>query len=773
MRQCHATGISCRSKLDEINPNNPTAPRHTTEKIKHLPVGKSTWCWRIDTRHNRRIDPVRIDRDVIAFRHWEALQNPRDAPLVDNTGRNKDASPGPSCRKLLSTPTPSTAQSHLEHGTHRWEFARSAHWTRVPFPNTIDFIAPVKMRINLNDTERAKAAVGAQYRYRDCVVTSENNWDCSTVEQIGDCTSDPRKIPRMVTGEKHDIPGIGQRKCPVGKEITVEINVVVPVIRLKSQRCRTERRWCGCRGELWTTARVGHAVRYTEKGDVGRLLQLVEAGKSENSGTTGLNRENRHLGAAYLVLLLHRHRRATFHFSSIVTRAQPLVKPISVYSAHPKDWRTQRRRRIRVGRGGETMESREKAVQLVRERTRFSAERPSWVRPSYEGFGIVNLPWSILTTLGALPAGTPVSDDLWPSHLTQGVEAVLLIIIDGLGYERLAQAMADGEVPGLARLAEEGVLFPLTSVLPSTTVAALTALATGEPPARHGLIGFTAFLREFGMLSNLLFWSPLGRFPSYANAGLEPRQFLPVPTIAERAASVGIRSTVVSPEAFRDTPLTKMQTAGAEFRGYRTAGEFVAHAHTALAQPGRQLVTLYWDSLDTLGHFAGPESAAWHIELRQLDRLIAEELIARLPRRDVLVVLTADHGMVPLDPTRQRPLSDPTLLAHLALPPAGERRAVYLHPLPGRAADVLERVRQLAADDGVILAGSELFEEGLFGPPPHHPEAQYRVGELVLLAVGAASFPWDPPGAHLRPFFGAHASLESAEQLVPCLLWRP
>jgi len=82
-------------------------------------------------------------------------------------------------------------------------------------------------------------------------------------------------------------------------------------------------------------------------------------------------------------------------------------------------------------------------------------------------------------------------------------------------------------------------------------------------------------------------------------------------------------------------------------------------------------------------------------------------------------------------------------------------------------------VRQLAADDGVILAGSELLEEGLFGPPPYHPEAQYRVGELVLLAVGAASFPWDPPGAQLRPFFGAHASLESAEQLVPCLLWRP
>ncbi|MCS7051185.1 MAG: alkaline phosphatase family protein, partial [Thermomicrobium sp.] len=329
------------------------------------------------------------------------------------------------------------------------------------------------------------------------------------------------------------------------------------------------------------------------------------------------------------------------------------------------------------------MDSWEQTAQLVRERTRFSAERPTWIRPSYDGYGIVNLPWSILAALGEAPVGQPVSADLWPNTRGTPVGAVLLLIVDGLGYERLIRAIEDDETPGLARVVRNGNLFPLTSVFPSTTVAALTTLATGEPPARHGLLGFTVFLREFGMLSNLLFWSPLGRFPSYASLGLEPRAFLPVMTIAERAAAVGIRTTVVSPEAFRDTPLTKMQTAGAEFRGYRTAGEFVGHVLAALAQPGRQLVTAYWDTLDTLGHFVGPESVAWKTELRQFDRLLVEELLARVSRRDLLVVVTADHGMVPLDPERQRALSDPELLRDLALPPAGERRAVYLHPLPG------------------------------------------------------------------------------------------
>lgn len=413
------------------------------------------------------------------------------------------------------------------------------------------------------------------------------------------------------------------------------------------------------------------------------------------------------------------------------------------------------------------------AANLVRQRVGFAATHPNWIRPSYDGFGIVNLPWSLLATLGVEPAGSVISPEVWPSSLTEHVGAVVLLIIDGLGYERLVEAMSTGETPGFARLVDSGAFFPLTSVFPATTVAALTTLATGEPPVRHGLLGFTSFLREFGMLSNLLFWSPLGRFPSYASLGHEPRAFLPVSTIAERAQAAGITTTVISPEAFRDTPLTKMQTAGASFRGYRTAGEFVAHIHHALTQPGRLLVVAYWDTLDMLGHFAGLESRAWQAELRHLDRLVTQELLTALPRRDLLFVLTADHGMVPLDPTRQRPLNDPRLLQQLALPPAGERRAVYLYPLPGLDNELIAQLHEVAGSDGWIVRSEELLAMGLCGPPPYHPEARYRIGGVALLAVGGAGFPWDPPGVPQRTFLGAHASLEEAEQLVPCLLWHP
>jgi hypothetical protein len=415
----------------------------------------------------------------------------------------------------------------------------------------------------------------------------------------------------------------------------------------------------------------------------------------------------------------------------------------------------------------------ERVEQRVLRAVRFGDEQPTWIRPSYDGLGIANLPWSILAALGGEPQGPPVSSELWPEPLAAGVGAVLLLVVDGLGYNQLLRAMADGSAPALAQLRGEAAWFPLTSVFPSTTAAALTTLATGQPPARHGLVGFTCYLREFGMLSNLLFWTPLGKFPSYASQGLDPRAFLPVPTIAELGAQQGIDCVVVAPEAFAEAPLTRMHSAAASYLGYRTAGQFVAHVHRALAVPGRCLVTAYWDSIDNLGHFSGLDHPATLAELRLLDRLLVDELLAHLPRRDTLVVLTADHGMVPLDPAREHRLNGLPLLDQVAVPPGGERRAVYWYARPEQREVLWQGLQELAGADGWLARGEALLRDGLLGPPPHHPEAVWRLGDVVLVARGGASFPYDPPGITPRPSFGAHAGLEAEEQLVPCLVWRP
>ena len=69
--------------------------------------------------------------------------------------------------------------------------------------------------------------------------------------------------------------------------------------------------------------------------------------------------------------------------------------------------------------------------------------------------------------------------------------------------------MSDGTAPVWSRLAEQGKLAAITSLVPSTTTAALTSLWTGRSPAEHGIVGYELWLKEYGVVSNMILHTPI------------------------------------------------------------------------------------------------------------------------------------------------------------------------------------------------------------------------------------------------------------------------
>lgn len=411
----------------------------------------------------------------------------------------------------------------------------------------------------------------------------------------------------------------------------------------------------------------------------------------------------------------------------------------------------------------------------ILERLRFDEAHPELVRPSYDGHGITSLPWTVLDTLGVPVDGPPLAGELIPAELRRDVRVVLVIVVDALGYRQVTSAMQAGDAPGFAGLAEgPGRAFvPLSSTFPSTTAAALTALQTGAPPARHGLVGYWCYLREFGMLSNLIEFKPVGKFPSYSTSGVEARPFLPVPTIYERATAAGVAVEMVNFRPFRDSALSRMHAFEVPFHPYRTLGEFATAIRGAVAGPGKRLVVAYWPMIDLIGHSYGPRGETSIAELRLLDAALRRELLEQLEGDDLLMLLTADHGQTQLDPAKVLSLNGrPDLLARLRLPPAGERRAVYLYPSPGEETAVRETLEEIAGENGVVASGANLIAEGLYGPEPIYAEVPYRVGDLVLIARGPATFPYSAPGEAAVEMLGSHGSLDADDMLVPLFAWR-
>lgn len=414
-------------------------------------------------------------------------------------------------------------------------------------------------------------------------------------------------------------------------------------------------------------------------------------------------------------------------------------------------------------------------LQMLLERTRFThplVDAPL-VRPSYDGYGIVNLPWTALEILGVPPEGTPLAAELIPDELREGIRVVVLLIVDALGYFQLRSAVEAGDAPAVAALWERGSVFPLTSVFPATTAAALTALQTGVPASQHGMVGYTCYLREYGMLSNMIRFGPVGRFDSFASAGSDPHAFLPVLTISERAMAAGVAVEQVNYRSFQRSSLTRIHAPDIPYRAYTTLGEFGTVIRHALAAPGRRLIYAYWPMIDLIGHKYGPEGEASVAEVRLLDHMLQRELFDAIRHDDVLLILTADHGQVQLDLSKVTSLNDrPELLAELRVPPGGERRVTYFYPWSGREQIVRTLVEELAGDEGMVFTGAELLAQGLYGPGPIYHEVPHRVGDLVLIARGPASFPYGLLGESTDPMLGAHAALEPEEMLVPCAIWR-
>ena len=403
------------------------------------------------------------------------------------------------------------------------------------------------------------------------------------------------------------------------------------------------------------------------------------------------------------------------------------------------------------------------------------ASSEDWVLPHYDGLSIANLPATIATLLrtdlpGALPSLPGALWDDW----TPGLRRVVLVVLDALGYRALQRMWAAGEGRAFADLAEAGRLAPLTSVFPSTTDAALVSLRTGCPPAQHGWLAYTMYLREMGIASNAIMLCPVWtrRTDMMVDWGLDPERIVPIPSLAARLAAVGVTTRAVLHSAFGRSAFTQMLYQGvAEIRLHRHASDLWVQLRHVLAETRGQpaFITAYWSGLDTLAHAYGPDTDLWEAEFQTVDHLLGRQFLAALPGEDrdgTLLLVTADHGQIHVPPEQILTASeDPELSQHLMVPIVGESRAAFVYPRPGRAQTIRDYLESEFPGWFIVLDSAEGLEVGLMGKPIAD-ETYARAGELLVLPRGNRALQRAMPSV---PLLGRHGGLTRDEMLVPLI----
>jgi hypothetical protein len=399
------------------------------------------------------------------------------------------------------------------------------------------------------------------------------------------------------------------------------------------------------------------------------------------------------------------------------------------------------------------------------------------VMPDYQGLGVANLPATVAALLGGeLPgACPPLRRDLW-ADWADGLERVILVLVDALGYRQLLAAMDADEDLVFHRLSEAGRLVPLTTIFPSTTNAVLTTLWTGHSPATHGILAFELYLRELGVAASTLFFWPIHhrRRDELGAWGLKWEAFCPVPGWAERLAAQEIDVYSLVSKAYAGSMLSRIHRRGVrDTIGFVSGADMWLQLQRLCALPPRgkrRCLMAYWDTLDGITHRWGPEDDSWRLELGGLSHMMQTaflEQLAPAQRKGTLLLLTADHGGVQTPPQAAiRYEKHPVLRDALALPPLGESRVPFIYARPDGLEQARAYVQEHLSQAFSVLTRQQVLESGLLGPGPLAAETPHRLGDLVGVAHGAHYLAREKKQLKM---LGRHGGLSPAEMLVPLL----
>ena len=379
-----------------------------------------------------------------------------------------------------------------------------------------------------------------------------------------------------------------------------------------------------------------------------------------------------------------------------------------------------------------------------------------------EGLGTLHLPGADLPGVGdplitnVVAGGLASIDPALPGASVQaaaslgmaaGADQLLLILVDGLGYE-LIQEYA-GHTPTLRRMRDD--IRSIHTVVPSTTAAAITAFGTGERPGTTNMVGFS--VAYGGGVMNLL----------AMEGGPVPTEWQPVPTYFERLAAAGVASAVISPARFAGSGLTGAALRGARHVPAETLDDRVSAALREL-RAGTPVVYLYWSEIDHAGHGSGVGSDSWIRALEEFDAGLAR-LLRSLPA-GVRTVMTADHGMINVDASQIVDVASTPALRDGVRVVAGETRAVHVHTDEGRADEVEMRWRDVLGESAWIISREEI--SALIG----EGDGASIIGDFLVLARGRGGVVDSrTQSASAIAMPGVHGSLTSTEMRIPVVVW--
>lgn len=399
----------------------------------------------------------------------------------------------------------------------------------------------------------------------------------------------------------------------------------------------------------------------------------------------------------------------------------------------------------------------------------------SFIYPYYGAYSIAEIPPTIEAVLGHEPerARLPFTDEIGR------YERVLFFFVDGLGFDHFIDYKP--WLPFFDKLATRGTVYPLTSVFPSTTPAALTTFHTGMTPQEHGLPEWAVYFEEFGeVIEPLPFRAHMTGAPdSLKDVGGNSAMLFKGQTVYERLAERGVASYVLISEHYADSTYSTTTQCGAHKVPFSTPEDLFNKLVGLLNEDtGPAYFFLYWNAVDVAEHMHGPKSREHIRALDELSHLLTDSLMARLEPEKVaktLFMMSSDHGqtsilnedIIYLNEFPELEKSYRVSRLGKPIPPTGAPHDVFLHVRDEEVPAMLGHLSVALAGKAEVLTIEEALTRNLFGLNQVNRSFRERIGNILILPYEGYHvwYRFTPEGRF--PHLGIHGGLSQEEMIVP------
>ncbi|MDD6645109.1 MAG: alkaline phosphatase family protein [Oscillospiraceae bacterium] len=323
--------------------------------------------------------------------------------------------------------------------------------------------------------------------------------------------------------------------------------------------------------------------------------------------------------------------------------------------------------------------------------------------------------------------------------LEKNYKNVIVILLDGLGTSTLNYHLKDTD------FLRKHYVTAISSVFPSTTVAATTSILSGFSPLECAWLGWDLYFKEIDE-TVAVFRNTLQRNGEPAADYNVAEKYIPYKNIMKRIEEVKGKKSAYCVAFFSN-------------RRIKSFEDICKTIYKLSKKRKKKYIYAYWNQPDHAMHGHGVTSKEAHEQILHINREV-EKLCGKL--KDSLVIITADHGQC--DGVTKYLEDYPKLVKLLEMPPSVEPRALSFFVKDGRTEEFKTEFENAFGESFRLMTKDEVFKENLLGFGTPHPKTADFIGDFFAVALDETCIEYKRGDFEM---VGVHAGLTEEEMTVP------